>query len=165
MADIKISTLIIGNIGISNLKQHYYSIDEVSNNSNLTASLRYNTESTIISYVIGDKFTLSIGTTIEINGDIIINEKDKNTGSYTREYSSTNLDSKYSNFLYYIDTITFGFEFYGIEFLFGTGKQDFKFKDFQCDSSDCSKTANEVYSQNKIKDYWIDFGIGIVFKK
>ena len=58
---------------------------------------------------------------------------------------------------------TLGFEFYGIEFLIGTGKQDFKFKDFKCDSSDCSKTADEVYSQTKIKDYWMDFGIGIVF--
>ena len=41
--------------------------------------------------------------------------------------------------------------------------KEFKFKDFKCDSSDCSKTADEVYSQTKIKDYWIDFGIGIVF--
>ncbi len=126
-------------------------------------SLRYNTESTIISYTFGDKYTLSLGTTVEIIGDIYIRERDEENNTYTREYSSTNLDSKYSNIFYYIDTITLGFEFYGIEFLIGTGKQDFKFKDFKCDSSDCSKTADEVYSQTKIKDYWMDFGIGIVF--
>ena len=75
-----------------------------------------------------------IGTTVEIKGDIYIRERDEENNTYTREYSSTNLDSKYSNIFYYIDTITLGFELYGIEFLIGTGKQDFKFKDFKCDS-------------------------------
>ena len=163
VTDVKIWSLIIGRIGISNLKQHYYSIDDVSNDSNLNVSLSYNTESTIISYTFGDKYTLSVGTTVEIKGDIYVREKDIENNTYTREYSSTNLDSKYSNIFYYIDTITIGFEFYGIEFLIGTGNQDFKFKDFKCDSNDCSKTADEVYSQTKIKDYWMDFGIGIVF--
>ena len=163
VTDVKIWSLIIGRIGISNLKQHYYSIDDVSYDSNLNVSLRYNTESTIISYTFGDKYTLSVGTTVEIKGDIYVREKDIKNNTYTREYSSTNLDSKYSNIFYYIDTITIGFEFYGIEFLIGTGNQDFKFKDFKCDSNDCSKTSDEVYSQNRIKDHWIDFGIGIVF--
>ena len=163
VTDVKIWSLIIGRIGISNLKQHYYSIDDVSYDSNLNVSLRYNTESTIISYTFGDKYTLSVGTTVEIKGDIYVREKDIENNTYTREYSSTNLDSKYSNIFYYIDTITIGFEFYGIEFLIGTGNQDFKFKDFKCDSNDCSKSADEVYSQTKIKDYWMDFGIGIVF--
>ena len=59
VTDVKIWSLIIGRIGISNLKQHYYSIDDVSNDPNLNVSLRYNTESTIISYTFGDKYTLS----------------------------------------------------------------------------------------------------------
>ena len=163
VTDVKIWSLIIGRIGISNLKQHYYSIDDVSNDSNLNVSLRYNTESTIISYTFGDKYTLSVGTTVEIKGDIYVREKNVENNTYTRDYSSTNLDSKYSNIFYYIDTITLGFEFFGIEFLIGTGNQDFKFKEFECRSNDCSKNADEVYSQNKIKDHWIDFGIGLVF--
>ena len=100
VTDVKIWSLIIGRIGISNLKQHYYSIDDVSNDPNLNVSLRYNTESTIISYTFGDKYTLSVGTTVEIKGDIYVRERDEENNTYTREYSSTNLDSKYSNIFY-----------------------------------------------------------------
>jgi hypothetical protein len=56
-----------------------------------------------------------------------------------------------------------GFEFYGIEFLIGTGKQDFVFKESKCNTTDCQRTADEIYSQNEITDYWIDYGLGIVF--
>ena len=75
VTDVKIWTLIIGKIGFSNLKQDYYSIRDVSNNSELIAFNKTNLESTILSYTFGNNITLTIGTTIENKGNISIGEK------------------------------------------------------------------------------------------
>ena len=79
--------------------------------------------------------------------------------------NSTKISNQYGSFISYIDTITIGFELYGFEFLIGTGKQDFEFKDLECDGGDinCDKSAYEVYNSGKFENYWMDFGIGIVF--
>ena len=57
VTDVKIWTLIIGKIGFSNLKQDYYSIRDVSNNSELIAFNKTNLESTILSYTFGNNIT------------------------------------------------------------------------------------------------------------
>ena len=163
VTDVKIWSLIIGKIGISNLEQNFYAIKDVNNDVNSNAHLRIHTESSILSYTFGDKFTLTLGTTIEVKGNIYIREKNINYDYDTVGYTSTSIENKYSNIFYYIDTITLGFEFYGFEFLIGIGKQDYNFTIFECYSSDCSKTVDEIYSQREIRDYWTDFGIGIVF--
>ena len=165
VTDVKIWTLIIGKIGFSNLKQDYYSIRDVLNNSELIAFNKTNLESTILSYTFGNNITLTIGTTIENKGNISIGEKSVINDEHFNVHNSTKISNQYGSFISYIDTITIGFELYGFEFLIGTGKQDFEFKDLECDGGDinCDKSAYEVYNSGKFENYWMDFGIGIVF--
>ena len=97
VTDVKIWSLIIGKIGISNLEQNFYAIKDVTNDVNSNAHLRIHTESSILSYTFGDKFTLTLGTTIEVKGNIYIREKNINYDYDTVGYTSTSIENKYSN--------------------------------------------------------------------
>ena len=165
VTDVKIWSLIIGRFGLSQLEQNFYSIKDSPDNSNAYLYERYHTESIILSYTFGDKITLSLGTTVYIDGNNYIGEEFVNDSDQNRSYyyESKELESTYSNFDHYIDTITLGFKLYGIEFLIGTGAQDFRFKDFKCNFDSCPKTVDEISDSKSIDHHWIDFGIGIVF--
>ena len=105
VADVKIWSLIFGRIGISNVRKNFYSIKDVPENKDLIAFKRINSESTIISYTFGERFTLTLGTTIENKGDICIGEISKSSDELFNEYCSEKLERKYHEILYYINKI------------------------------------------------------------
>ena len=163
VADVKIWSLIFGRIGISNVRKNFYSIKDVPENTDLIAFKRINSESTIISYTFGERFTLTLGTTIENKGDICIGEISKSSDELFNEYCYEKLERKYHEILYYIDKITVGFEIYGIELLIGSGNQDYDFQELQCTSNSCTKFDDEVFNSGRFEDRWFGFGLGIVF--
>ena len=163
VADVKIWSLIFGRIGISNLEQNFYSIKDVPGNTDLMKFKRIHSKSTILSYTFGERFTLTLGTTIEKKGGVQIGEISKSTGELYNEYYSENLERKYHEILYYIDKITVGFEIYGIELLIGSGNQDYDFQELQCTSNSCTKFDDEVFNSGRFEDRWFGFGLGIVF--
>ena len=84
-------------------------------------------------------------------------------------YETESLNSTKDSIDNYLDAISIGFRIGSVEFLIGMRKEDFKFDDYQCGSSSCTRTISEmsgsgavISDEIKIEE-WIDFGIGITF--
>ena len=116
-----------------------------------------------LSYTFGTDLTLTLGTTVWSQGFSWLSHNE------TFSYETESLNSTKDSIDNYLDAISIGFRIGSVEFLIGIRKEDFKFDDYQCGSSSCTRTISEmsgsgavISDEIKIEE-WIDFGIGITF--
>ena len=116
-----------------------------------------------LSYTFGTDLTLTLGTAVWSQGFSWISHNE------SFSYETESLNSTKDSIDNYLDAISIGFRIGSVEFLIGIRKEDFKFDDYQCGSSSCTRTISEmsgsgavISDEIKIEE-WIDFGIGITF--
>lgn len=174
--DVKIWSIIFNKIGISEVDMDFFSSGFYNNQySNIGDkryrwTYRYNVKSTLLTYTFGDKFNLTLGTPLNANGRIWVREESYNNStnevSYIDYFESTKLKNNIKNFFFDgISTITFGFEYSGIEFLLGiSSKIDYKFTDLKCSTNPCRLSSHEIYQPESLeKNPWYDLGLGFSF--
>ena len=161
------ASIIWDRIGLSYTKFNYQRSGNYRSDQSQSWEQGYWIQIANLSYTFGTDLTLTLGTAVWSQGFswILHNESKHESSTYETESLNSTKDSIDN----YLDAISIGFRIGSVEFLIGMRKEDFKFDDYQCGSSSCTRTISEmsgsgavISDEIKIED-WIDFGIGITF--
>ena len=157
------ASIIWDRIGLSYTKFIYYRSGNYPSDQSKNWNQGYSIRTAHLSYTFGTDLTLTLGTTVWSQGFSWISHNE------SFSYETESLNSTKDSIDNYLDAISIGFRIGSVEFLIGIRKEDFKFDDYQCGSSSCTRTISEmsgsgavISDEIKIEE-WIDFGIGITF--
>ena len=157
------ASIIWDRIGLSYTKFNYQRSGNYRSDQSQSWGQGYWIQIANLSYTFGTDLTLTLGTTVWSQGFSWISHNE------SFSYETESLNSTKDSIDNYLDAISIGFRIGSVEFLIGIRKEDFKFDDYQCGSSSCTRTISEmsgsgavISDEIKIED-WIDFGIGITF--